>query len=159
MTEREQLAKEKMIQLTQGYIALVDACDYNKLKDYSWSAIVDKKYGTVYARRGTKVNGKTKTTYMHRDILMPPKWYQIDHINGNGLDNRRDNLRLVDQSANQHNRHVNPKYKYFGVYKTASQRKWSAHISIRGKPTYLGTFDTEEEAYKCYMKHKRPLMP
>lgn len=84
----------KMIPLTKGYSAIVDAVDYEWLRSFSW-------YYTFagYAAHGAKKNGKRHETQMHREILKPPQFVQVEHINGNKLDNRRENLRILDSKS------------------------------------------------------------
>lgn len=89
----------KEIPLTQGYVALVDDGDYEELSQFNWYANVQSD-GRVYARR---MNNRTKRQVsMHRQIAGVPGLV-IDHINGNGLDNRRDNLRGVSPAENAQN--------------------------------------------------------
>ena len=141
----------KEILLTQGKVALVDDEDYKELSKVKWYV---KKYGkTSYAARNTpRKDGKQMTIRMHRVILPPPVGKEIDHINGDGLDNRRENLRIVSHRENGQNRHERKTSKYPGVSWHKSRNKWSAQIRISGKLKYLGLFDDEWDAYKTYMK-------
>lgn len=86
--------------------------------------------------------------FMHRLILPPPAGMQVDHINGNKLDNRRENLRLASNAENcraarERKVYTNP---YRGVSWKAANRKWQAAVCSDGKRKYLGLFDTPEEA-------------
>ena len=86
----------KTLNLTKGMVAMVDDKDFSKLNQWKWSALKSKY--THYAVRG---KGKI---YMHREVLGAPKGKVVDHLNGNGLDNTRKNIRVVTQSDNLLNR-------------------------------------------------------
>jgi len=98
-----------------------------------------------YAR--TQINGKT--IYLHKLILTEE--CNVDHINHNGLDNRRENLRYATQSQNMANRSmVINSSGYKSVHKNGPS--WSAHIKVKGKKIHLGTYITKEEAAYAYNK-------
>lgn len=90
----------KQIPLTQGLYALVDAADYELLAKYSWHAKPDRN--TVYAR--TRIPGGGPRMLMHRLLTGAQSGQLVDHINGNGLDNRRANLRLCTAAENIRNK-------------------------------------------------------
>jgi len=130
-----------------------------------WSCCNDLKPNTNgYIR----ININNKCYYLHRiiykyfnenwDINDTSKNNQIDHININPLDNRIENLRLVNHSQNNRNRNKfkNCTSKYRGVRRR--KNKWEANIQIDGKQKYLGLFDIEEEAAECYKKKYDELM-
>ena len=104
----------KKIELTQGKFAIVDDGDFEWLNQHKWSA--QKGRNTYYAIRGVRENGKHKRIYMHIEILGKKNGLQIDHMNGNGIDNRRTNLRHVTSRQNRQNLHINKSSKYPGVY-------------------------------------------
>ncbi len=144
----------KKIILTQGYEAIVDDEDYELLNSFKWS-VTNCKGKKKYAKRNEpRGNGKRKAVLMHRQILGFPL-SQTDHINGNGLDNRKSNLRLVSQSENQRNRRPKRGLKYKGIYKAKS--KFYTDISLDGKRFKFGPFNTELEAAVEYNLRARVL--
>lgn len=144
----------KEIPLTQGKFAFVDDEEYKRLSRYKWSA---HKSGnmyyatcTVYLGGGRK-HGKFKHIKMHRLIMNPPTDMQIDHINCDGLDNRKVNLRICTLSENIRNsksRKGTSRFK--GVYWIPSRRKWRGGITFEGKKICLPRFKSEIEAAKAY---------
>jgi len=140
----------KEIILTQGYSTIVDDDDYDLLNSWRWKVYKSSK--TCYAFRNIKENGKFKCLHMSRVILNPPKNYVVDHINGNGLDNRRCNLRVVTHRQNHQNLHINKNNgsKYPGVSYHKAGNAWQARIAINGKEIYLGLAKSEYEAFLIY---------
>lgn len=142
------LEKMKEIPLTHGQVALVDDNDYDWLVGLGkWFASA-KSNGTFYA---VKVLDR-KIVRMHRLILPVAANLVVDHINGNSLDNRRDNLRPATNMQNSQNRKTTKKTHssaYKGVHRSRSGR-WIAQISNSGISKYLGMFDTELEAAIAY---------
>ena len=142
----------KKIPLTQGKYALVDDENFEELNKYKWCTY--KHGNTFYATRGFLENGKSVSIKMHRLILKARKGETCDHINGNGLDNRRSNLRLCTQAENVRNtrkRHDNTS-GYKGVVWHKYNKKFTARISIEKKRIELGSFDTAREAALAYNK-------
>jgi hypothetical protein len=138
------------IPLTRGKVVIVDDEDYLELSKCQWYA--SKQGRTYYAVRvGPKVKGKRfPLIRMHAVILGTPVGMDSDHINGDGLDNRRENLRIVDHRTNQQNRHESKTSKYLGVYWDAEKKKWRAEIFISGKKRRLGRYMIEEDAAEAY---------
>jgi len=139
----------KQIPLTKGKVASVDEEYYERL-------ILNKVYlNEEKEKKHTFKNGKGVTTLLHREILSVPKGLMTDHINGNALDNRKSNLRIVSNAQNQANRNLskNNTSGYKGVGKTKNGT-YSANIGVmvdgKSKRLYLGTFLTKEEAAKVY---------
>jgi hypothetical protein len=144
----------RKIPLPHGQFAIVDAEDYETLAGYKWYAIRSKR--TFYAERCRKAKKrvrKQRCIRMHREILDVPEGLCIDHINHNGLDNRRANLRIVTQEQNNWNnrkRRGNCSSQYKGVSWPNRNGKWLAKIIYRGKSIYIGYFDDEVSAAKAY---------
>jgi len=140
----------KEIQLTQGYVALVDNKDFKYLNQFRWHASINGK--NVYAERSVTIDSKTKHKLMHREVMKAEKKMEIDHIFGNGLDNRRKNLRICTHSQNLLNssKYKNSSSKYKGVYWGKKQNKWIAQVNVEGKNKHLGGFDNEIDAAKQY---------
>ena len=87
---------------------------------------------------------------MHREILNPPPNMKVDHIDGNGLNNQKSNLRIVTNRQNQQNRHHKRTSKYPGVSWAGNIGKWRTQIQLNGKRYYLGSFDLEVDAATVY---------
>lgn len=89
---------------------------------------------------------------MHREILKVPEGMDTDHKNGNGLDDRRDNLRICSRSQNAMNRGTNKNNKsgFKGVSWHKLTQKWQARLGVEGKRKYLGCFDSQQEAAFIY---------
>ncbi|MBI5954394.1 MAG: HNH endonuclease [Chloroflexi bacterium] len=134
----------KQIPLSQNLFALVDDEDFQKLSKFNWSAWRNKK--NFYAARKDE---RKKSILMHRVILNAPADMQVDHINGDGLDNRRVNLRLVTPRKNTLNRGVRSTNKtgYSGVYLDQRTNKFTARISL-----HIGSFDSFDEAVAARQK-------
>lgn len=134
----------RKIKLSQGRYTLVDNEDYNTLSQFKWY------YGLGYAIRG---DGK-KTFFLHHLILPKKIGLDIDHINRNKLDNRRNNLRYCTRSENKFN---GAKYSintsgYRGVTWHKYIKKWQAQVTLNYKNYSIGYFDTALKASKAYKK-------
>jgi hypothetical protein len=141
----------KEILLTQGMVAFVDDEDFEELNKFTWCAMKIKN--TFYAARSIHIAGagnKSIHPYMHRILLTPTKDRQIDHINGNGLDNRRENLRVVTSRQNSQNRHTPKSSKYPGVSFNKSISKWRVMLRWNRKNRYLGDYKNEVDAATVY---------
>lgn len=134
----------KKIKLKDGVYAIVDESDYEELSKHKWTL-----KGDGYAHRGTP-RPERKWILMHRQIMQPLTSMQVDHINGNRLDNRKENLMIVNYSQSQINRKIgtNNKSGYKGVHKNNKSNKWFANIRIDGKIKYLGGFGDIKEAVR-----------
>lgn len=128
-----------------------DKEDLDFVNKHKW--YIHKINDVLYVR--TNIRYSTKSTHFHR--LLIPYWKQIDHINHNGLDNRRSNLREVNRAQNNMNgrkqkRKTSSKYKGVCYLKTKynSKNKWLAHIKIQQSFKWLAQFETEDEAAYAY---------
>lgn len=138
-----------LIPLTRGTFAIVDTNNLRMLNLYRWS--MAQSYGCKrYARRHVK----GKTIYMHREIMNAPDGMGVDHINGNGLDNRMENLRLCTIAQNRMNsvKIIAKSSGFKGVEWHKSHHKWRARITVADKEIHIGYFDTELEAAEAYDK-------
>lgn len=131
------------IPLTRGRVALVDEADLALVMQYSWRAA--PRNLTTYASARTKAF----TGYMHRLILQPPDGIEVDHVNCNGLDNRRINLRIATRHQNASNsRSRGGTSRFKGVSRNATGG-WL--VTLGGGPTrYVGTFQSEIDAARAY---------
>jgi len=145
----------RRIRLTQGKYANVDPDDYHKLAKYKWHAA--KRGRTFYVERVIRAkNGKQLSIAMHRQVIIVPDNLFVDHINHNGLDNRKANLRPATLIQNVRNRakYNNRAYgsKYKGVIWHKEHKLWQAQIRVNRKPIFLGSFKNELQAAKAYDK-------
>jgi hypothetical protein len=134
----------KEIYLTKGMVTLVDDEDYIILSKFNWQAL--KHGGIWYAVRSRC------RIYMHREIMKTPSNMVTDHINHDGLDNRRCNLRICTQTQNQYNRekHLRNTSGYKGVTWDKSNHKWRAQIRHDGVYLSIGYFRSVTEAALAY---------
>lgn len=134
--------------LTRGHEALIDAEDIELVRSVGmWHVIPDGH--TFYAASSTR----SRMTLLHRLLLGldhdDPRYG--DHINHDGLDNRRSNLRIVDHRQSAANRRpIGGTSRYIGVFWKKRNRKWCAQIGLPGERRYLGLFDDEEDAARAY---------
>lgn len=136
----------KQISLTKGQHALVDDEDHDFLMQWKWYAQVAHCGGYYAARR----DETGRLLYMHRQINHTPTGMVTDHIDGNGLNNTRTNLRTTTQLQNLMNR--SPQRGGTSSFKGAwrDRKKWRSAIRLNGKLKYLGSFETEQEAAEAY---------
>lgn len=136
------------------YEAIVSDEDAD-LAQLNWVVAISRK--TSYAMYRPSKEGKRVNTKMHRVIMQRilgrslEKGEVVDHINRNGLDNRRENLRTATVAENTANRAINSNNKtgVLGVFKWTKGKGYGAQIGVNGKRIYLGSFDTIEEAKKA----------
>lgn len=135
-----------MLTTSNGHEILVDAEDHHLVCASTWTAFVTR--GIWYAN--TKVGGRT--VYLHRLIMAAGPGVEVDHRNGNGLDNRRENLRLSSHRLNLANQRpqVGRSSVYKGVSKVARTGCWEAYIKVDGRKRNLGSYRDEEEAARAY---------
>lgn len=147
----------KEIQLTKGKIAIVDDEDFEWLNKRKWHT--QEQGNTFYARRSFVENGQGKTIRMHREIMKAEEGDIVDHIDGNGLNNKKSNLRLVTKNQNSMNcrSHKNSSSRFKGVHWHKNQKRWHAKIQKDGKKFFIGSFDDEVQAAKSYDKKAKEL--
>mgnify|MGYP001562305313 CR=1 FL=1 len=139
------------IPLTQGKVALIDAADLPLVSRYKWCA--DRHRHTFYAMTKIRRSDRTWTTlYMHRLLLNAPLSMKTDHVNGNGLDNRRANLRPATHAENLRNRgpQRNNTTGFKGVSFDKTRGKFQARIMLSGREIHLGRFITPQKAHAAY---------
>lgn len=139
------------IKITKHYNVLIDD-EFEYLQCYNWT--VYRKRSIFYAMR--RAYGKYFNWNMSWDVAgRPEKGFVVDHINGEGLDNRRSNLRIITQRQNCQNKHTKSTSHYPGVRR--KEDKWVATIGLNGVPTHLGTYSSELEAFNAYKAMNKSL--
>lgn len=143
MTIQEAIKSGKEIRIKDGISALVDEDDYWFLRRFKWSL----SDGYAHLKRGDE------KIYMHRLITFASKGFEVDHVNGNKLDNRKSNLRVCSKADNRRNigkRKHPTACRFKGVQKVTDSKRFFARITLNKKGIHLGTFDTEVEAARAY---------
>jgi hypothetical protein len=149
--------KIRYIPLTRGVHAIVDAEDYEWLSKHKWQVQPSPNGDALYAKRCER----GRLILMHREIMKPPKGKFVDHFNGNGLDNRRCNLRICDPRENCCNRskRANAKQKYIGV-QPCGKHAYTVTLMHKGKTYREGKYRDEVEAAtardRLALKHHGP---
>jgi hypothetical protein len=145
------------VPLTKGYEAVIDAEDAVILQFFSWSA--KPKPSKVYAVTGLKSRSGYTTVLMHRMIMRYPLGLQVDHIDGDGLNNRKSNLRVATHAQNMWNRgpQHNNTSGFRGVSWHEKSAKWQARIKHENGRMFLGYFDTAEAANEAYIEASKRL--
>lgn len=141
--------------LNRGFVAFVDDDDYERLSQVRWSVDTCRP-GYQRAFRNVRIPGealssrKRQLQYLHREVLHNPAGVVVDHINGNGLDCRKENLRTAEVRENIRNRRTTKGKPTKGAHYDAGRKKWVAQLMLNRKQLYLGRFDTEIEALEAY---------
>lgn len=140
-----------LIPLTQGKFAIIDPEDLDKIKSRAWQYRNPGKGTTGYA-----ISSKIR---MHRIIMNCKKGEEIDHKDGNGLNNRKSNLRFCNQSENMSNTGLKKTNTsgFKGVSFCKNYNNWDARITFNNRQICLGKFDTPEEAADAYIVKAREL--
>lgn len=170
LMNHQQIGLQNIYHLNDGI--LIDEEDLPKVlyrPPYPYQKSKIRKWHTKKCERGTSLyavshvktcHGWTKE-YLHRIILNVPEGKCIDHINGNGLDNRKTNLRIVEQKHNCYHckpkKNVNSKSLYKGVYRRSDDKAWCAQIMINHKTISLGSYNNELDAARAYNKKAKEL--
>lgn len=139
------------IPLTQGKVALIDTEDAARVLQYRWH--VAKRSPNYYAATSKERRRDHRVIYLHRLIVNAKPGEHVDHINGNGLDCRRVNLRICTNAENRRNMRVRRGVSQFkGVARSQKNgsRQWEAYIWKDNKKICLGWYHTEEEAARAY---------
>ena len=144
----------KEIPLTRGYVALVDDADFERVNAHKWQAKVYKRRtGSVYiyAMRSVRKNGKRTTELLHRFLNEGCGGLFVDHIDGNGLNNTRLNMRVCTNAENLRNSNSScGTSKYKGVTWHKQKKMWCSHIRVDRKLKHLGCFKSETDAALAY---------
>lgn len=142
----------------RGQVALVDEEDWEHVKVYDWYCF--RVRHVWYVATDRIKDGRAKRTYLHQFIMNAPPKSEVDHINNNGLDNRRQNLRIVSHQQNLANQKLSEANTsgYKGVTLDRRTKKdgtpltpaWMAQTKYNGKRIYLGKFSSPEAAARAY---------
>lgn len=135
--------------LGEGKYAIVDDSDWSLVSKYRWYLL---KLGYV-----VRSVGRNKKQFLHREIMQPPKGFEVDHINGDRLDNRRAKLRICTHSQNGKNlkKRKNNKFGLKGVGWARREQMYRARIMVNYKDIHLGYFHTVKDAAKAYNEAAR----
>jgi hypothetical protein len=141
----------KTITISRGYTVVVDDVDFEWLNQWRWTVRAARQ--TFYARRKQREDGRQIDVRMHRLIMgVTDPAIQVDHEDGNGLNNQRSNLRIATHGQNQQNRGVqsNNQLGVKGVYVVRKTGRYAARIGVDGRYIGLGSYLTVEEAARAY---------
>ena len=142
----------RVIPLTRFKFAIVDAEDFERLNKFRWAAYRGENLWYATRHKVLKADGSNRgTIWMHRELVKAPKNRVVDHYNQNGLDNRKENLRIATKAQNAYNcKKKSGRYssEFKGVSK--SENRWQGRIFFNGRQIHLGSFGTEIEAAKAY---------
>ncbi len=139
------------IALTKGQVAIVDGEDYEWLSKWKWHAILSHSGYRAMRSCRCSLTGKHRGVLMHRQIVACLHGLQVDHINNNTLDNRRENLRVCNSRQNHQNRKKGyGTSKYKGVLLPPKYKSYKARITADGKIIELGYHKNEIDAAKAY---------
>lgn len=152
----------KLIKLTQNQVAIVDDEDFERVNQFKWCAQrYERPSGIFYygKRAFLDENRKHITIHLHRFIMNAPKGFEVDHKNGNTLDNRRSNLRIATIRQNRRNRvkKFESKSPYKGVSFVESGKKYLALVTKNGVKYFCGRFLTAEDAARAYDRKAKEL--
>lgn len=149
----------KEIPLKGNMVAVVDDGDFERVSTFVWSPLVGRN-GNFYARRTVRLEGgRQKTILLHRVIMNAPEDMKVDHKDGNGLNNTRENLRLATHSQNHCNRdkQANNKTGFKGVMFDKRRGKYFANVQTKGRGHFAGYFDNPADAARAYDKKAKEI--
>lgn len=143
--------------LTRGLKATIDIADYELVRTKKWRAVKTGRNDIYVAAWHRLETGDRKQITLHRFLANPPAGMQVDHVDGNALNNCRSNLRICSASQNQMNKGKYPTNTsgFKGVSRRGS--RWRAVIHISGKQIHLGSFATAEAARDAYISKGRKI--
>lgn len=135
------------VPLTRGAVAIIDVVDIERVAKHSWCL---DRAGNRLDYAMTRINNRS--VRLHRYISSPPDGLHVDHVNGNGLDNRRENLRLCSHRENLRNQRPQEGTVsgFKGVTVNKGSRRWRAKIVIDDREVLIGTFNDAESAARAY---------
>ena len=142
--------KVAYVPLTQGYEAVIDVDDVGLVSGFSWQVLVLKRQ--TYALRKHRIGLVYRNVYLHRALMDAPAGMQVDHMDTDGLNNRRGNLRLATRHQNGQNSRLSRRNTsgFKGVSWDRQRNKWRAKIKFGDKQSHLGLFDSAEGAHAAY---------
>jgi hypothetical protein len=132
---------------------LIDDEDWEKVSKYKWH-LSKQSQGLLYAQTFIYKNGKKIPLKLHRLIMNCPKNKEIDHIDGNGLNNQKSNLRICTHAENMKNskKRKDNSSGFKGIHFIKQNKRWQARIQVNRKRMPLGCYKTPELAYQAYCK-------
>jgi len=138
-------------QCVDGTEFVVDDADDAFVQTRRWFALRSRRKRAVYVMAGQHRLGTR--VYLHRHIMSAPGGLFVDHVDGDGLNNRRANLRLCTHVQNQLNKGLSRRNTtgFKGVTRGECSGRWRAVITVNGRQRHLGTFDSPEEASAAYI--------
>lgn len=140
------------LRLATGEVALVDDEDYDRVAGSKWWLLTTPAGGRYAYQPATRADGGHTSVLMHRVIMNARPRQQVDHKNGNGLDNQKSNLRVCTISQNNANKKKRPgqSSQFKGVSWNKTRKRWQAFIKKEGRSMFIGYFDDETTAAKAY---------
>lgn len=149
----------KEISLTQGKVALVDDADYDWLSQWKWCTLRTGPTRRKYYAARSEYKPRRRTVFMHVEIVKPSEGMEIDHQDGDGLNNQRHNLREATRAQNSKNRKMsrNSTTGFAGVTYYPKGKKYRAQINCNGRHYYIGSYSTPEKAARAYDLKAREL--
>jgi hypothetical protein len=139
------------ITLTRGYETVIDAADVHLVAEFQW-AVCPRPGKSTYAMRTDGRGGKKRSVFFHRVLMGEPLDMRVDHIDCNGLNNRRSNLRLATISQSNHNSRT-PRHNTSGLKGVSwhkREKKWSSYINVNRQRHHLGLHATADLAHAAY---------